>query len=71
MDVEGRFSLVYVVFNTFFALASQEDQVRCFESVAGRLEEGGAFVVEAFVPDFARLLAAPRWTGHPDQAGRG
>ncbi len=57
VDVEGWFSLVYVVFNTFFALASQEDQVRCFENVAGRLEEGGVFVAEAFVPDFARLLA--------------
>lgn len=56
VDVEGRFSLVYVVFNTLFALTKQEDQVRCFENVAGRLEEGGAFVVEAFVPDFARLL---------------
>ena len=57
VDVEGRFSLVYVVFNTFFALTTQEDQVRCFENVASHLEEGGVFVVEAFVPDFARLLA--------------
>ena len=57
VDVEGRFSLVYVVFNTFFALLTQEDQVCCFENVAGRLEEGGVFVVEAFVPDFAWLLA--------------
>ncbi len=57
VDVDGRFSLVYVVFNTFFVLTSQEDQVCRFESVAGRLEEGGAFVVEAFVSDFARLLA--------------
>lgn len=57
VEVEGRFSLVYVVFNTFFALLTQEDQVRCFENVAGRLIEGGTFVVEAFVPDFARLLA--------------
>lgn len=57
VDVEGRFSLVYVVFNTFFALLTQEDQIRCFENAAGRLKEGGAFVVEAFVPDFARLLA--------------
>jgi SAM-dependent methyltransferase len=57
VDVEGSFSVVYVVFNTFFALLTQEDQVRCFENVARRLDEGGAFVVEAFVPDFARLLA--------------
>jgi SAM-dependent methyltransferase len=55
VDVEGRFSLVYVVFNTFFALLSQEDQVRCFSNVARRLREGGVFVIEAFVPDPARL----------------
>jgi SAM-dependent methyltransferase len=55
VDVDGRFSLVYVVFNTFFALLTQEDQVRCFANVAERLDEGGTFVVEAFVPDPARL----------------
>jgi SAM-dependent methyltransferase len=55
VGVEGRFSLVYVVFNTFFALLTQEDQVRCFANVAEHLEDGGAFVVEAFVPDPARL----------------
>ena len=33
----GRFSLVYVVFNTFFSLLTQEDQVRCFQRVAKRL----------------------------------
>ena len=54
VDVEGAFSLVYVVFNTFFALLSQEDQVRCFSSVARRLREGGVFVIEAFVPDMTR-----------------
>ncbi len=54
VDVEGRFSLVYVVFNTFFALLSQEDQVRCFSNVARRLKDGGAFVIEAFVPDMTR-----------------
>ena len=57
VDVEGTFSLIYVVFNTFFALLTQKDQVRCFENVARRLDEGGLFVVETFVPDFARLLA--------------
>ncbi len=49
--VEGRFTLVYVVFNTFFGLLSQADQVRCFANVAARLEPPGAFVIEAFVPD--------------------
>lgn len=51
VGVEERFSLVYVVFNTFFALLTQEDQVRCFANVARRLGEGGVFVIEAFVPD--------------------
>ncbi len=49
--VEGRFTLVFVVFNTFFGLLSQEDQVRCFANVAARLEPAGVFVIEAFVPD--------------------
>jgi SAM-dependent methyltransferase len=53
-NVEEEFSLVYVVFNTFFALLSQGDQVRCFSSVAQRLRQGGLFVIEAFVPDMTR-----------------
>jgi SAM-dependent methyltransferase len=45
------FSLVLVVFNTLFGLLTQDDQVRCFAAVAARLAPGGAFVIEAFVPD--------------------
>src|SRR5437763_674176 len=48
---EGAFSLVYVVFNTIFALLSQAEQVRCFQNVARRLTPDGVFLVEAFVPD--------------------
>ena len=54
LDIRGEFSLVYGVFNTFFALLSQEDQVRCFLSVGRRVREGGVFVIEAFVPDMTR-----------------
>jgi hypothetical protein len=46
---------VYVVFNTFFALLSQEDQVRCFSNVARRLRRAGKFVIEVFVPDLGRF----------------
>jgi SAM-dependent methyltransferase len=53
--VEGEFALVYVVFNTFFALPSQEEQVRCFRNVAARLSQNGCFVIEAFVPDMSRF----------------
>jgi hypothetical protein len=55
MAVEGRFTLIYVVFNTFFGLLSQEDQVRCFLGVAQHLTDDGVFVLEAFVPDLARF----------------
>jgi SAM-dependent methyltransferase len=55
VGVPGSFALVLVVFNTFFALLSQEDQVRCFAGVAARLAPGGAFVIEAFVPDPGRF----------------
>lgn len=58
--VGGRFPLVYLVFNTIFALTTQAEQVRCFRNVAARLADGGAFVVEAFVPDLSRY---PRGQG--------
>jgi SAM-dependent methyltransferase len=53
--VKGRYPLVYVVFNTFFGLQTQDDQVRCFERVATRLAPGGTFVLECFVPDRGRF----------------
>ncbi|HEY0583734.1 MAG TPA: class I SAM-dependent methyltransferase [Chloroflexota bacterium] len=51
IPVDGQFRLVYCVFNTFYSLLTQADQVRCFQNVATHLEDGGAFVLEAFVPD--------------------
>ena len=56
VPVEGRYALIYLVFNTLFALLTQDEQVRCFRNVAGHLEEGGVFVIEAFVPDVARFV---------------
>lgn len=53
--VEGSYPLVYIVFNTLFGLLTQEDQIRCFRNVAARLAPGGAFVVEAFLPDLSRF----------------
>ncbi len=49
--VDGLFDVVYVVFNTFFALLEQEQQIRCFAHVGSHLSQRGAFVIEAFVPD--------------------
>jgi SAM-dependent methyltransferase len=55
VEADGAFELVYVVFNTLFALLTQDEQVRCFANVARRLAPDGAFVVEAFVPDPGRF----------------
>ena len=56
VPVEGGYRLVYVVFNTFFALLTQDDQVRCFANVARRLAPGGAFLIDVFVPDLTRFV---------------
>jgi SAM-dependent methyltransferase len=55
VDVAGHFDVVYLVFNTLFALPTQDDQVRCFENVARHLTDDGVFLVEAFVPDSTRF----------------
>ncbi|MYD93530.1 MAG: class I SAM-dependent methyltransferase [Chloroflexi bacterium] len=55
VEVEGTFSLVYVINNTLFMLTEQEAQVRCFENVAAHLDESGVFLVDAFVPDVTRF----------------
>jgi SAM-dependent methyltransferase len=53
--VDGQFSLIYVVFSTFFVLLTQEEQVRCFENVAHHIDPQGFFVIEAYVPDLRRF----------------
>jgi SAM-dependent methyltransferase len=50
-----KFGVIYVVFNTFFGLLTQEEQVSCFEAVARHLREDGLFVMQAFVPDVTRF----------------
>ena len=60
VGVDGSFAVVFVAFNTFFALLTQEEQVRCFTNVAARLAEGGSFVLEVFVPDLARFDRSQR-----------
>jgi SAM-dependent methyltransferase len=70
--VDGRFALVYLVFNTIMNLTSQDAQVACFRNAAAHLEPGGRFVIEVGVPDLQRL---PRgevfrpFTVRPDHLG--
>jgi SAM-dependent methyltransferase len=63
-ELEHRFSLVYVVFNTFFSLLEQEDQVCCFQTVANHLRPEGRFVLECFVPDLGRFDRGQRFAVH-------
>ncbi|MEJ2013282.1 MAG: class I SAM-dependent methyltransferase [Anaerolineales bacterium] len=56
-DLGLKFDLVYVVFNTFYALLTQQAQISCFEHVAKHLTPSGTFVLEAFVPDLTRFTA--------------
>ena len=51
---DGPFDLVFVAYNTFFNVYDLERQRRLLEHVAERLDENGAFVVEAYVPDTSR-----------------
>jgi len=60
VPVERRYGLVFVVFNTFFALSTQEEQLRCFQATADHLEAGGAFVLQAFMPDLTLYLRGSR-----------
>jgi len=69
-EAEGEFALVYVVFNTFFALLTQEAQVRCFRNVAARLAPGGVFLIEAFVPNVARYTGGQATYAHEVTADR-
>ena len=48
---DGPFDVVLVAYNSLFALESSERLRSCFVAVASRLVPGGAFVVEAFVPE--------------------
>lgn len=54
-DLGRGLSVVFVAFNTFFALQDQRHQIDCFHAVAAALGPRGHFVIEAFVPDLARF----------------
>jgi SAM-dependent methyltransferase len=51
----GPYSVAFLTFNTIFALPDADQQIRCFERVAAQLQEGGRFVLEAFVVQPARF----------------
>lgn len=55
VGVAGEYRLIFIAFNTLFALLTQDDQLRCFANAAKHLMDDGLFVVEAFRPDLGRF----------------
>lgn len=53
VPVDGTYRLAYLVFNTLFNIVDGQRQADCLRNVARVLEPGGAFVIEAFVPNEA------------------
>ncbi len=53
--VEGRFGLVYLVFNTIMNVTTQDGQVEAFRNAAAHLAPGGCFLIEVMIPDLRRL----------------
>jgi SAM-dependent methyltransferase len=53
--LDGRFMVVYLVYNTIGNLTTQDEQVACFANAAAHLEPGGCFVIEVGVPRLRHL----------------
>jgi SAM-dependent methyltransferase len=60
VEIDGRFAMIYLIFNTLFGLLDQDQQVCCFQNVASHLEPEGRFVIEAFYPDLGRFDRSQR-----------
>jgi SAM-dependent methyltransferase len=55
VGIDGSYRLIYLAFNTLFALLTQEDQLRCFANAATHLSDDGVFLIDVFVPDLTRF----------------
>ena len=68
----GRYTLVYLVYNTISNLLTQAEQVACFGNAARHLMPGGRFVIELWVPELRKLppgQEATVWTSEPGYIG--
>jgi SAM-dependent methyltransferase len=68
----GRFSLVYLVYNTISNLLTQAGQVACFRNAARHLSPGGRFVIELWVPELRKLPPGQQavvWSCEPGYLG--
>jgi SAM-dependent methyltransferase len=70
--VPGRFTLVYLVYNTISNLLTQSEQVACFRNAARHLVPGGRFLIELWVPELRKLppgQQATVWQCEPGYIG--
>ncbi len=71
VPVQGTFELVFVAFNSIFAISTQDRQVECFHNVAQHLSEDGCFVLECFVPDLQRYDENHRYVSESEFDDKG
>jgi ubiquinone/menaquinone biosynthesis C-methylase UbiE len=70
LQLEQKFNLIYLPFNTFGILKTVEDQLAVFEVVRRHLAPGGVFAFDVFVPDLNRIANQPRppkWGNEVDE----
>ncbi|WP_089014614.1 class I SAM-dependent methyltransferase [Micromonospora inositola] len=68
----GKYTLVYLVYNTISNLLTQAEQVACFRNAAGHLMPGGRFVIELWVPELRKLPPGQQamvWRSEPGYIG--
>lgn len=68
----GKYTLVYLVYNTISNLLTQTKQVECFRNAARHLTPGGRFVIELWVPELRKLppgQQATVWHSEPGYIG--
>ncbi|MEU0600818.1 class I SAM-dependent methyltransferase [Streptomyces sp. NPDC006393] len=68
----GKYTLVYLVYNTISNLLTQDEQVQCFRNAARHLTPGGRFVIELWVPELRSLppgRTATVWQNEPGYIG--
>ena len=70
VPLSGTYRLIYVVYNTFHNLLTQDDQVRCFQNVAAHLTDDGSFLIEAGVPNFLHRVFEHQYV-HAESIGVG
>ena len=64
-SLDERFPLIYVPFNTFFALLTQDDQVACFRAVARHLTPGRRVRDRGVRPGSRPVRPGSARLGHP------